>query len=186
MTEVVSDTLYCVNHPQTPTNLRCNKCGKPICSRCVVRTPVGYRCRDCVRGQQQIFESAVWYDYVIAVVITLPLAAIAGALVTALSFYSIFLAPVVGGVVAEIVRWAVRRRRGRYLPHTAAAAFALGGLGLTLIQVGLVVLAALFSDGQPVLRGSGFGILFSFIWPLVYAALGAGTVFARLRGIAIN
>lgn len=186
MTEVVSDTLYCVNHPQTPTSLRCNRCGRPVCSRCIVRTPVGYRCRDCVRGQQQIFENAFWYDYVIAVVITLPLAAIAGALVTALGFFSIFLAPVVGGVVAEIVRWAVRRRRGRYLPHTAAAAFALGGLGLVLLPVGLAILAVLFGAGQRGVTGNILGLLFTSIWPLVYAALGAGTVFARLRGISIN
>jgi hypothetical protein len=186
MTEAISETIYCVNHPQTPTNLRCNRCGKPVCSRCIVRTPVGYRCRDCVRGQQQTFESAFWYDYVIAAVITLPLSAIAGALVTALSFYSIFLAPVVGGLVAEVVRWAVRRRRGRYLPHTTALAFALGGIGLSLLPVGLALLAVLFSDGQPGLSGNVLGLLFRSIWPLVYAALGAGTVFARLRGISIN
>ncbi|MBA2247993.1 MAG: hypothetical protein H0W23_07685 [Chloroflexia bacterium] len=34
------------------TGLRCNRCGKPICPRCAVRTPVGMRCPDCagVRG----------------------------------------------------------------------------------------------------------------------------------------
>lgn len=186
MTEVLSDTLYCTNHPQTPTALRCNRCGKPICSRCIVRTPVGYRCRECVRGQQQTFESAVWFDYVIAAVIALPLSAIAGALVTTLSFYSIFLAPVVGGLIAEVVRWAVRRRRGRYLPHTAAVAFALGGLGLALLPLGLAFLAAVFGGGQSGVTINVAGLLFRSIWPLVYAALGAGTVFARLRGISIN
>jgi predicted cation transporter len=186
MTEAISETLYCANHPQTPTALRCNRCGKPICSRCIVRTPVGYRCRDCVRGQQQTFESAVWYDYAIAAAIALPLSAIAGALVTALGFYSIFLAPVVGGIIAEIVRWAVRRRRGRYLPHTAAAAFALGGLGLALLPLGLAFLAALFGAGQSGATINVLGLLFRSIWPLLYAALGAGTVFTRLRGIAIT
>jgi len=39
-----------------------------------VRTPVGYRCRECVRGQQQVFETAVWSDYVIAAVVVAPLA----------------------------------------------------------------------------------------------------------------
>ena len=38
------------------TSLRCNKCGKPICAKCAVRTPTGYRCKECVRGQQKIFE----------------------------------------------------------------------------------------------------------------------------------
>jgi len=39
--------LRCANHPDTETNLRCSRCGKPICVRCVVQTPVGGRCRQC-------------------------------------------------------------------------------------------------------------------------------------------
>ena len=35
---------YCANHPGVETSLRCNKCGKPICAKCAVRTPTGYRC----------------------------------------------------------------------------------------------------------------------------------------------
>ena len=96
MTESVSETLVCANHPQVATSLRCNKCGKPICARCAMRTPVGYRCKDCVRGQQQIFETAFWYDYVLAAVIAAPLAAIAGVLVMSLGFFVFFLAPVAG------------------------------------------------------------------------------------------
>ncbi len=42
----------CSYHPAVMTGLRCNRCGKPICPRCAVRTPVGMRCPDCagVRG----------------------------------------------------------------------------------------------------------------------------------------
>jgi hypothetical protein len=39
--------LSCANHSNTETNLRCSRCGKPICVRCVVQTPVGGRCREC-------------------------------------------------------------------------------------------------------------------------------------------
>ena len=50
--------VYCANHPGVETSLRCNKCGKPICAKCAIRTPTGYRCKECVRGQQRIFETA--------------------------------------------------------------------------------------------------------------------------------
>lgn len=42
----------CSYHPNVMTGLRCNRCGKPICPKCAVRTPVGMRCPDCagVRG----------------------------------------------------------------------------------------------------------------------------------------
>lgn len=39
----------CANHPDTETHLRCNRCGKPICVRCVIQTPVGGRCRECAQ-----------------------------------------------------------------------------------------------------------------------------------------
>ncbi|MGC9334733.1 MAG: B-box zinc finger protein, partial [Anaerolineae bacterium] len=56
--------LYCANHPNVETLLRCNRCGKPICTRCAVSTPVGYRCRECVGQQQSSFYPGGTLDYV--------------------------------------------------------------------------------------------------------------------------
>src|SRR5687767_14210953 len=44
--------VRCTYHPSVMTRLRCSRCGKPICPRCGVRTPVGLRCPECagVRG----------------------------------------------------------------------------------------------------------------------------------------
>jgi len=39
--------MQCATHPSVETELACGKCGKPICPRCLVHTPVGARCRDC-------------------------------------------------------------------------------------------------------------------------------------------
>ncbi len=41
--------LRCANHPDVETRLRCSRCGKPICLRCVIQTPVGGRCKECAR-----------------------------------------------------------------------------------------------------------------------------------------
>src|ERR671920_326717 len=52
-TQIPTDEeVRCSYHPDTPTRLRCSRCGKPICPRCGVRTPVGLRCPECagVRG----------------------------------------------------------------------------------------------------------------------------------------
>lgn len=177
----VSETLYCANHPQTATQLRCNKCGKPVCTRCIVRTPVGYRCKDCMRSQQQAFETAVWYDYVIAAVIAAPLAAIATAFAGLLGFFVLFLGPVVGGVVAELIRAAVRRRRGQYLPLVAAAAFVAGAALVVALPLLGGLLAALTGAGAGALGRAGLSVL----WPIVFSVLGASAVYARLRGISI-
>ena len=188
MTDYNAPLLFCANHPNTPTALRCNKCGKPVCVKCIVRTPVGYRCKECVRGQQQIFETVVWSDYLIAAVIAAPLACLAGALVTSLGFFSIFLAPLVGMGIAELVRLAVQRRRGRYFPWVAAGAFVVGCLPLLAMPL-LGAVLGLFGGVGGVGRQAG-GLLLSaglnLIWIGVYVVLGAGALYARLRGIAIR
>ena len=182
--------MVCANHPQTPTNLRCNKCGKPVCTKCIVLTPVGYRCKECVRGQQAVFETVVWYDYLIAAVIAAPLAGLAGFLVTSLGFFSIFLAPVVGGAIAELVRLGVRRRRGRYLNWVAVGAFVAGCLPLVLMPAVLVLLSLLTggqgADMAHAVTGGLMSVGINLIWIGVYAVLGASTLYARLRGISIG
>ena len=56
------EVLYCANHPDVETYLRCNKCNKPICLKCAVLTEVGYRCKECIREQQNVFYNAVTGD----------------------------------------------------------------------------------------------------------------------------
>ena len=53
MTESPNEKMYCYNHPQRETVLRCNRCERPMCTSCAVLTPTGYRCKECVRGQQK-------------------------------------------------------------------------------------------------------------------------------------
>ena len=46
--------MYCAKHPNEQTYLRCAKCGKPICARCRVSTPVGFRCFECANLATEI------------------------------------------------------------------------------------------------------------------------------------
>jgi hypothetical protein len=41
----------CARHKNVQTRLRCGRCEKPICPRCVVMAPTGARCRDCVSNR---------------------------------------------------------------------------------------------------------------------------------------
>jgi hypothetical protein len=38
-----SGTLRCARHPSTETVLRCGRCDTPICSRCMIMSPVGVK-----------------------------------------------------------------------------------------------------------------------------------------------
>ncbi len=131
------DLLYCANHPSVETMLRCNRCGKPICTRCAVQTPVGYRCRECVGEQQATFYSGGALDYLIGGGISVVVGAIAAYLMTLLGawFFALILGPTIGIGVAELVRLAVRRRRSRYLWLVVAGGMVVGALPAFLIAL---------------------------------------------------
>lgn len=173
--------LTCAYHPHRETSLRCNRCDKPICSSCAVQTPVGYRCRECIHGQQRVFETARGYDVIIAGVVAGFGAAVAIGLLRFLGFWGLLLAPVVGGGLARVIQWAVRRRRSRNLP----LATAIGGLFGTvphLVPPLLMALAALTGQAGPGLLGNA---AFTLLWPLAYSALIISSMYASLRGIRL-
>jgi hypothetical protein len=172
-------TLVCANHPDRETSLRCNRCGKLICSQCAVRTPVGYRCKECVAGQQKIFETAVRLDYPIAIVLAGIGVALAVGVLNFIGFWGLLVAPIAGGGLAEIIRWAVRRRRGRRLPLVAAIGGALG----VLPHLGFPVLALVMALGGGLGTQVLLGSLFAAVWPLASGAIMVSTLYYRLRGI---
>jgi hypothetical protein len=168
---------YCFYHPSVETELRCNKCGKYICPKDAVRTPVGYRCKSCVKEQQDIFYNATPIDYVVAAVVAAVLSLIAAVIMPALGFFAIFAAPIAGGIISEGVRLANRKRRGRYIWAVAVACMILtAGLRVfTLPEMQLALYLRVFD-----------GIAMSLIWMGVYLVIAGGIVIARLRFFKIG
>ncbi|MDQ3248052.1 MAG: hypothetical protein M3Q45_02475 [Chloroflexota bacterium] len=172
VTNTGEETLYCANHPTVETLLRCNKCDKPICIKCAIRTAVGYRCKECIRAQQTIYYNAESWDNPIAFGVALLVALLAtpvvGLLLRVTGFFGIILALIIGssagGLLAQIIRWAVGRRRGRYLPYFALTGIVLGVVGGSLVALVVAGIFPLFS--VPV---------------LIFAFLTASTAYQILR-----
>ncbi|HVM70482.1 MAG TPA: B-box zinc finger protein [Anaerolineales bacterium] len=166
---------YCANHPGVETSLRCNKCGKPICAKCAVRTPTGYRCKECVRGQQKIFDTATWVDYVLGFVTAGILSLLASLLVGLISGIAgifgwiivIIASPTAGVIIAEGVRFATRRHRSRPLFITVVAAVILGALPY-------IIFTLVFFN------------LFGLIFQGVFLFIAVPVVYTRLSGIQLN
>jgi hypothetical protein len=167
-------TLYCYVHPNRPTTLRCNNCERPICAACAVLTPTGYRCKECVRGQQKVFDTSQNMDYVFGFIVAAVLSLIASILVTLVtSIVGIFgwilliiAAPTAGAIIAEATRYATRKHRSKPLFITVASAVVIGAIPVILFQLWVF---------------NVFGIIFQ----VIYLALATPAVYTRLSGIQI-
>lgn len=185
MTTDAMPTPRCANHPDRETLLRCNRCEKPICLQCAVLTEVGYRCKECVRGQQAAYYNATSYDLPIAAVVALVSGAVLGVLaylfLRAFGWFSflgaLLIGPAAGGIIAETVRRAVRKRRARGMRLTATIATVVGVFlgGLLLYLVPPMMGGHMASVG-----GWLFSAIFFRLDVLLLAGLAASTVYARL------
>jgi hypothetical protein len=169
-------THYCYYHPNVETELRCNKCGKYICIKDARRTPVGYRCKDCVREQQDVYFTANPFDYVIVAVIAFPLSYIAALIVPRLFWLAIFVGPIVGGIIAEAIRLATKKRRGRYTWIIALACLIVATLIPLWPTIGFILGGGMALEPQ-----AGGSILITAGLDAVYLVLAGGTLIARLR-----
>lgn len=122
--------LYCTVHPTVATSLRCNRCGRPMCTRCAVKTPVGYRCRECVRAQQDKFFDAQMLDYLIAGAVSLAISFFAAGFLARIGWFLIafFVAPAAGGLIGRLVWRLTGKRRGRYTAIVVGVNVIVGAL----------------------------------------------------------
>jgi hypothetical protein len=156
------EVVACFYHPKRTTTLRCNRCSKAICTRCAIKTPVGYRCKECIKEQQAGFYSAQWFDYLLATVIALPLAVFAAYIVPSIGWLTIFVAPFAGMAIAEAVRFVTRRRRGRWMALWVAACILAGSLPWILVGLGSLA-------------------IWSLVWQVVYLVLAIGSATYRVK-----
>lgn len=144
--------VRCAMHPDVETALRCSKCEKPICPRCLIQTPVGARCRDCAQLRRLpifnltplLFFRALGVGALVAIVIGVLWSAL-----PQLGFLSVFLGAITGFLIGSAVSRAANRRRSVYLKVVAALCFVLA---YVIAEVGGLLLVT----GSP-----------GFIWPVL-------------------
>jgi len=142
--------MKCTFHPDVETNLRCGKCGKPICPKCLVQTPVGARCPDCAK-LYKLPTYQVSATYLLRAIGTGAGMAIVGGVIWGVVrglvpfFYlNLLLAPAVGYAIGEVISLSVNRKRGAILAIIAGVAVALSymvsilspwGLSINLVSI---------------------------------------------------
>ncbi len=138
-----------------------------------------------MRQQQKKFDTALWYDYVVAFVVAGVGSAIASALIAVVSgfFFGLlvlFIAPGAGVVIGNIVLRFIRNRRSRALFLTAAIGIVAGALP-ALLLISLPALLGLLAGGA-----RGLTSLLPAIWEVVYLFLAVPAAYTQISGIRIG
>jgi hypothetical protein len=151
------EPLYCIDHPQRETVLRCNRCSAPVCPDCVVRTPVGFRCKECIKAQQSGFYNARGYDWIIAAVLSFVLSIPAAILSGLLGWwFALIVSPFAGSLIGGAVHGATGRRRGRNTWWVAAAGIVAGAFVVVIARPARLLAAVIYAV---MATGAAIGIL---------------------------
>jgi tetratricopeptide (TPR) repeat protein len=138
------EVFYCTVHPDRETLLRCNRCGRPMCTDCAVQHPVGLRCRECVNQTKAPAYQVDNATFIRALLAATAVGTAVAFLVLLFGnaiwfFFWFFIGGAIGRGIAEAVSRLVPRKRGRLIQIAT-------GIG---IVAGLVIAAAILGQGGP-------------------------------------
>lgn len=123
------EALYCTNHPQRGTVLRCGKCERPMCTDCLIHTPVGLRCRQCANIRPSPIYDVKAGRLLLATAAGLAVAVVAGMVVFAfVRPFALWLSWAYGLLVGEAVSAAANRKRGPNLQLITIASIIVGAV----------------------------------------------------------
>lgn len=175
----VTGEVRCSYHPGVMTRLRCSRCGKPICPRCGVRTPVGLRCPECagVRGLPTYRTSST--SLARAAGVGFGIAVVIGILWGYAPDWNFYLMLLLGFGVAEGMAWAAQGKRGADLQIVGIAAVVVS------LIVGRAILAQRlgisWSQINRLAPGVEEALYLTIIPDGLFAALAALIVWYRFR-----
>jgi hypothetical protein len=129
-----------------------------------VQTPTGYRCRECVAGHQKSFDTAQWQDVPLAFTVSFLISFLGSIIAGVMGFFVLFIAPIVGTIIAEAARTITKRRRSQQL--------------FTVVAVG-----AFFGALPWLIRDLFYGISFSLLWQGIYTFTVTSTAYYRIKGV---
>ena len=171
----INNSLTCAFHPNRETQLRCNRCNKPICIKCATHTPTGYRCPECIRSQQKVFVTTKWFDSVIAFLITGVISLLGSLITSFLGFYTIFIAMGAGLLAVWVVKKAINNRRSPTLKIVMSITAFIASLPPVIYWI-IISLQEMRVYGYALSGG-----LFSLIWYLAYSVIITANIYYQLR-----
>jgi hypothetical protein len=170
-----SGPLYCYRHPKNETYVRCGRCDQPICPKCAVQGPVGFRCRQCGLVKSATLSSFTPQQLVLGIGASLGGGAILGYLGGQIGFYSIFISFFAGGFIAEAMVRMTGMKRGPVM-----AGMLYGGL-LAGFAIGAGLQISQLLGSIPSEEGVPVGAYLQGVLPYILISAGAAVAGAYSR-----
>lgn len=176
------EPLRCYRHPDRETWVRCGRCDRPICTRCAMQGPVGFRCRDCGKPVRDPLTSLTPAQAVLGFLVAAGAGAVSGWITLQLGYWGIFIGFFAGGIIADLVMRVTGFKRG---PRMAVVL--LGGIAAGALLAAL--LGFLLAGAQLAAAGGGSGIDLLFLtylgvqapWLAICAGAAMFGAWGRLR-----
>jgi hypothetical protein len=168
----IENTLTCTFHPKRDTQLRCNRCDKPICIQCATHTPTGYRCPECIRSQQKVFVTTKWFDPLIAALITGAISILGSLFGAYVGYVTIFIAMGAGYLAVLATRKAIKNRRSPILKYVMS--------GSAFLASSVPAVIYLYQNYWLI----GYGLLggfYAIIWRLAFPVIITAYIYYQLR-----
>jgi hypothetical protein len=174
--------LYCYRHPDRATRISCGRCERPICTRCAMQGPVGFRCRQCGRLAHDPLTSIKPLQGLAGFGVAAGGAVVAALVASQIGFFSIFISFFAGGIIAEAVTRVIGLKHGPRI-----MAIVLGGIVLGTVVGYLLAYTVLFGGviaalPEEVAAGLGWQLFLSnLVWLAISAGAASAGAYSRLR-----
>ena len=169
--------LRCYRHPERETWVRCGRCDRPICPRCAMQGPVGFRCRQCGRPAFDPLTSFTPVQLAGGLALAVGAGIIAGLVATRIGFFVILVGWFAGTFIADAVMRAVGFKRGPIMVGILFGGILAGTA--TAFAIDVAMYAGSFGPGmEPYL---GQYVADQALWAVVAAAVMCAGAYSRLR-----
>jgi hypothetical protein len=123
--------MHCARHPRVETLLTCVTCGTPICTECMIETPVGMKCPTCGRSPIPAVYRVNPIRLASAMAASVVCGAMAGAILLSLGGFgliTVLLGVAMGAGTGEVAGRASGGKRGAMLGLATGISLVVGGL----------------------------------------------------------
>jgi hypothetical protein len=173
--------MFCYRHPDRETYVRCGRCDRPICTRCAMQGPVGFRCKQCGTLANDPLTSIRPTQAALGLAVAIGGGVVVGLIAGMLGFFTIFISFIAGGAISEAVVRFTGYKRGPIMLAIVLGGIVAGTLAGAILPY--VFFAAQVAGVPPEGGATAIGALVfaGLPWLLISAGAACVGAYSRLR-----